>query len=693
MSEPFVPLSCDIYTTDANPATHTPIGAPDLFVTAPSPDKYARRGGNRIELLNCGDDYWNACRPAIEQATDSIWLAIMAFRETLPTGVDPNAKMIKDLLEEKARSGVEVKILANWNFVQQNFSAEPTLDKPHLWSIDAAYGRIPNLHFLVRDATGDTATAVPFDGMKADDRGQDLAALQRIKDIDREIHDTRQYLDVPTQVLNQRQLTPEAQQEHKKFLNGRISRLEYEKELINSVGLKATQIIMKRIEDDTDFNTSHGSITTNHQKMILIDHRKGRAAKGFVQGFNYIHYYFDHPEHKFRGSKWVGDSHFQDVGAMIQGPVLVDLFHNFQESWNLAIQQDQPLLREAHDFKSIFLKDYSLLPKPVTESTPNIPQAAGLKLYNAQILRTWPFGEKPEDKISEFIMRNIDGINHFVYVEDQYFRMPEFIKALKARANAIKSKCNGQKQLHFFAIVALNEGAYGEAKQRQHVGTQLGRPDIDGDDKNYDSYQTDVAKQAKLQKLMGDNNLKVHICQLCASQSLEVYQEKFRHSRVGQQPIYTKDWKKEVNGQVTAFSGEANQTTRYQNVYVHAKLSIYDDAYLLLGSANWNVRSMKYDSELDIAVQATDDLAKDFRTKLWSYHLGGTYFKPDIHKTPESWYDAWDQALKENWKAFQNKKPLVCNLFPYFEDLNTIAEEGRVNGTTPVAGKAQQNSS
>jgi phosphatidylserine/phosphatidylglycerophosphate/cardiolipin synthase-like enzyme len=59
------------------------------------------------------------------------------------------------------------------------------------------------------------------------------------------------------------------------------------------------------------------------------------------------------------------------------------------------------------------------------------------------------------------------------------------------------------------------------------------------------------------------------------------------------------------------------------DVYVHSKLMIVDDQFISIGSANMGLRSMTYDSELQVGiVDETNLLARQFRTLLMAEHTG-----------------------------------------------------------------------
>ncbi len=69
-------------------------------------------------------------------------------------------------------------------------------------------------------------------------------------------------------------------------------------------------------------------------------------------------------------------------------------------------------------------------------------------------------------------------------------------------------------------------------------------------------------------------------------------------------------------------------TAGEQPIYVHAKIMIVDDRLLRVGSSNLNNRSMGYDTECDLAIEANDDDARlcdaisAFRARLLAEHLG-----------------------------------------------------------------------
>jgi phosphatidylserine/phosphatidylglycerophosphate/cardiolipin synthase-like enzyme len=90
---------------------------------------------------------------------------------------------------------------------------------------------------------------------------------------------------------------------------------------------------------------------------------------------------------------------------------------------------------------------------------------------------------------------------------------------------------------------------------------------------------------------------------------------------------------------------------RAEDVTVHTKLTLIDDCFLAVGSANMQSRSMLgIDSELQIAIVDDGSAIEEFRAALWAEHLGLDYatvagpLKPaldDLNTALGMWRPAW----------------------------------------------------
>ena len=79
-----------------------------------------------------------------------------------------------------------------------------------------------------------------------------------------------------------------------------------------------------------------------------------------------------------------------------------------------------------------------------------------------------------------------------------------------------------------------------------------------------------------------------------------------------------------AQGRIQAFclaaSTEVDGAEDYRPIYVHAKVTIVDDVWSTLGSANLNNRGMRDDTEMNVAT-LDGELARSLRMVLWAEHL------------------------------------------------------------------------
>ncbi len=97
---------------------------------------------------------------------------------------------------------------------------------------------------------------------------------------------------------------------------------------------------------------------------------------------------------------------------------------------------------------------------------------------------------------------------------------------------------------------------------------------------------------------------------------------------------------------------ERCRKNRRYMIYVHSKMMIVDDRYIILGSANLNERSLKGGRDSEICIALWPDLTKqaecikqlgDFRKLLWTEHFGA--LPPDADNPESPANGAWMQAL------------------------------------------------
>ena len=153
----------------------------------------------------------------------------------------------------------------------------------------------------------------------------------------------------------------------------------------------------------------------------------------------------------------------------------------------------------------------------------------------------------------------------------------------------------------------------------------------------------------------------------------------------------------EAQGRIQAFclaaSTEVDGAEDYRPIYVHAKVTIVDDVWSTLGSANLNNRGMRDDTELNVAT-LDGELARSLRMVLWAEHLeligeesmltvarhlGHQRQRRSIDERAAEMLQSLQETLgdplvglqlmieraQDNLRRFHARQPLVGHLLPY----------------------------
>jgi phosphatidylserine/phosphatidylglycerophosphate/cardiolipin synthase-like enzyme len=110
-------------------------------------------------------------------------------------------------------------------------------------------------------------------------------------------------------------------------------------------------------------------------------------------------------------------------------------------------------------------------------------------------------------------------------------------------------------------------------------------------------------------------------------------------------------------------NGKNNKYFISKQIYVHSKLMIVDDQFLILGSANINYRSMVPlgDSEICLSLYNPDKV-KTFRKKLFKTHFNVEIDNPNNRKF---WDDFYETGRSNNDK-FESKKEMKEGINYYY---------------------------
>ena len=162
-----------------------------------------------------------------------------------------------------------------------------------------------------------------------------------------------------------------------------------------------------------------------------------------------------------------------------------------------------------------------------------------------------------------------------------------------------------------------------------------------------------------------------------------------------------------AQGRIQAFSLAASSEVEgeedYRPIYVHAKVTIIDDVWSTVGSANLNNRGMRDDTEMNVATLDAK-LARGLRVLLWAEHLeligeesmltvarhlGHQRQRQSVDERAAGLLQSLQETLgdplvglqlmieraQDNLRRYKAKQPLVGHLLPYL-----TAEEAKQQG-------------
>ena len=432
---------------------------------------------------------------------------------------------------------------------------------------------------------------------------------------------------------------------------------------------------------------------THHQKMVLVDYELPKLARGYVMGHNSITDFWDTKEHKFRDRRrerlytmdhvdlqkkaWKQgqrfdsfniavteaeqrekeravqsyiDAHshvskpFQDVSCRVRGPILYDLNHNFCQAWQeskspsprfrehcwLIPSSDLPsglgFLKKAaewfnEDKDSNFIERRNKLPLNAFD----LPYGH----HNVQLLRTQPLhGEKA---IKECYANFTRQMLHYIFIQNQYIQYEPWAEYLLECVSRLRA-AGYLKPVYVFMLTSTPENT-GMDRPTYDVASKVGMSET------MRFEHEEAAEKARKQKT------KLPITpEKLAIQGINVFMGS----------LWTCAEKK-----------EKLHPDEYEEIYIHAKVAIVDDAAFTIGSANLNLRSMALDSELNVLSDAKE-IAYQLRTDLFTQcarDAGPTQFS-DMNDT----FARWKRTALRNKTLMESGSAITSQLLPFYVD-------------------------
>lgn len=454
-------------------------------------------------------------------------------------------------------------------------------------------------------------------------------------------------------------------------------------------GTKVRCVLCPRNPDDggsfiQDLEIS--TMFTHHQKSVIVDagmpmdgkttstrRRRRRRIVSFIGGIDLCDGRYDTQSHSlFRTLDTVHRDDFHqpnfsdaslrkggprepwhDIHCKLEGPVAWDILFNFEQRWKKqggGGGGDRILVK----LSSLLAKNVLIPPSPVMFSEDK-------ETWNVQVFRSIDAGAVNDfpttpDKVAKaglvsgkdhIIDRSIqDAYIHairraknFIYIENQYFLGSSFgwreddggrynfkvadIGATqlipKELSLKIISKINAKEEFRVYVVVPMWPEGIPESGSVQAI--------LDWQRRTMEMMYKDIAIALRANRVIASNEkLRSYLSFFCLG-------NRESGSGTGRELTITEDSPPEPDSDY----GRAQSARRFM-IYVHAKMMIVDDEYIIIGSANINQRSMDGGRDTEIAMgayqphhllitdQQQDKPARGqihgFRMSLWYEHLG-----------------------------------------------------------------------
>lgn len=640
--------------------------------------EYARKAATFGLLIN-GEEAFREVHKAIAAATKSVCIICWGFQPSMYFIRDGKSPCIGQLLEQKAREGIKIRVLSWSQEIDLEVSAGPSKAEVATIGVTGAGGE-PNTPGR-----------------------RNLALKDRLAGSSDWQHEySKQWFGIYDAQTDQ-----EVQRWFRNTYRNLIDDRSMDNLVFRSRGFSApdrASIGSDRFMDKEISTKTRGILAgtaTHHQKMVLVDHECADLAVGFVMGHNMLDWYWDTNEHSVKGRPRApnlgANAPFprQDFSSRVTGPILADLYDNFQAAWNKALQDDPGHAKP------------DPLPTRTVVKYQQRPVGSDVAL-TAQILRTQHQGGsngKPVKDIERMYLQAVSNATQLIYIENQYFRWPILAERIKQHAKAMSQGGRRPEQhgsLYLFVITNTSEEGMGAgANNTQRMLEGLGHggdmPAATRDARiergelppsQIDEYKKRQGKvdaaQSEVDRLQGerkaiDNDVRLIAGTPGSAESITKRYESVnaRLDAAEQRKAQAKEELDEWTTQTISASEMATpglktlvcrivapdtaQGRQWIETYVHAKLMIIDDTFMTLGSANINTRSMETDSELNI-IHDRPEVSKPARQTLWDLHTRNYGGKRIADLPLDEAYKTWERIMKVNRKQQKEGRAPIAPL-------------------------------
>jgi phosphatidylserine/phosphatidylglycerophosphate/cardiolipin synthase-like enzyme len=335
---------------------------------------------------------------------------------------------------------------------------------------------------------------------------------------------------------------------------------------------------------------------TSHQKLVLVSHQGELTA--LVGGIDFLPSRYDQYPHntlRLDNERWG----WHDASVLVRGPITESIWNNFQLRW----QEVRTLPKRPLRIKGL---KFGLMNPPLIEGLRDMPKQAPLTNpeVSMQALRSFgpwkvdsllPFLRQPwsllprqgVQEIYQCFSKALSSARQYIYIEDQYLKEnPGGKSAYELYPFLVQAAKSNVK------VILLGSGVAGS--NRPEPDREESTPTLPADE---GSSQRGISTLTNQPLVDHDRRSKL----------------KSRISR----DIQTK-----VLDQLPP-EQQRNVAVYYvDHLTTHSKVTLVDDEFASVGSANMFSRSMSgVDQELNVATVTTGTQVRDLRVKLWAEHL------------------------------------------------------------------------
>ncbi|KAL5056846.1 hypothetical protein RYX36_028450 [Vicia faba] len=430
---------------------------------------------------------------------------------------------------------------------------------------------------------------------------------------------------------------------------------------------------------------SIASMFTHHQKIVVVDSelpgQDKRTIVSFVGGIDLCDGRYDTQFHSlFRTLDTVHRNDFHqpnfpgatiqkggprepwhDIHSRLEGPIAWDVKFNFEQRWRK--QGGKAMLVPLRELQRVLI-DQSQVTFPDDQET-----------WNVQLFRSidggaaFGFPVTPEDAAKAGLISGKDNIidrsiqdayinairraKNFIYIENQYFIgscygwspdgiKPEDIGALhlipKELSLKIVSKIKAGEKFTVYIVIPMWPEGIPESASVQAI--------LDWQRRTLDMMYRDIIQALNAKGIEDDpRNYLTFLC--------------LGNREVKKQGEYEPTERPEPDTDYI----RAQEARRFM-IYVHSKMMIVDDEYIIIGSANINQRSMDgaRDSEIAMGGYQPYHLANrqpargeihGFRMSLWYEHLG-MLEELFLHPESKECISKINQMADKNWDIYSS---------------------------------------